>query len=334
MRIGVLGAGSWGTTLATLLVSNNHSVTLWSWSPADAETMITTGRNSAYMPDLELPDVLRVTNDLDEACRGMDMLVISTPTQHVRPVLVRIPAEELRKPIIVNVAKGIEKESLLRVSQIVTDVLPDFDENHYAILSGPSHAEEVARQRPTTVVAASINPRTTALTGQVFMTDTFRVYGSNDVIGVELGGALKNVIAIGAGICDGSDFGDNTKAALITRGIAEMRRLGVQLGADPHTFAGLSGLGDLIVTTMSRHSRNRYVGEQIGKGRTLRDILGEMRMIAEGVDTTRSAHDLAVRHGVEMPIVAQMNEILFNGKDPILATQELMTRQAKNEVWS
>jgi glycerol-3-phosphate dehydrogenase (NAD(P)+) len=334
MKIGVLGAGSWGTTLAVLLTNNSHHVTLWSWSAEDAETMRASGRNTVYLPDLPLPSLLRISRDIIETCTDADLLVISTPTQHIRTVLAGIPPELLRRPVLVNVAKGIEKGSLLRVSQVIADIIPDFEAHRYAILSGPSHAEEVAQQRPTTVVAASVNPRTTELTAQVFMTETFRVYGSDDVVGVELGGALKNVIAIGAGICDGSNFGDNTKAALITRGIAEIRRLGVHLGADPHTFAGLSGLGDLIVTTMSRHSRNRYVGEQIGKGRTLPDILHEMRMIAEGVDTTRSAHDLAVRHGVEMPIVAQMHEILFNGKDPILATQELMTRQAKNEVWS
>ncbi|MCZ7558320.1 MAG: NAD(P)-dependent glycerol-3-phosphate dehydrogenase [Bacteroidia bacterium] len=334
MKIGVLGAGSWGTTLAVLLSNNNHNVTLWSWSAEDAETMRASGRNTVYLPDLPLPAALRISCDITQTCTDADLLVVSTPTQHIRAVLTGIPVDLLRDPILVNVAKGIEKDSLLRVSQVIADVVPGFDPHRYAILSGPSHAEEVAQQRPTTVVAASINPRTTALTAQVFMTDTFRVYGSDDVVGVELGGALKNVIAIGAGICDGSNFGDNTKAALITRGIAEIRRLGVHLGSDPHTFAGLSGLGDLIVTTMSRHSRNRYVGEQIGKGRKLPDILQEMRMIAEGVDTARSAHDLAVRHGVEMPIVAQMYEILFNGKDPILATQELMTRQAKNEVWS
>jgi glycerol-3-phosphate dehydrogenase (NAD(P)+) len=334
MKIGILGAGSWGTTLAVLLTGNQHDVTLWSWSSEDIGTMRETRRNAAYMPELPLPAQLQVTDDLHAACEGKEMLVVATPAQHLRSVLKQAPTDALLSPIIVNVSKGIEKETLLRMSEVIADVVPGFDSDRYAILSGPSHAEEVAQLRPTTVVAASLNPETTATTSRVFMTDAFRVYGSNDVIGVELGGALKNVIAIGAGICDGSNFGDNTKAALITRGIAEIRRLGVRLGADAHTFAGLSGLGDLIVTTMSRHSRNRYVGEQIGKGRNIRDILAEMRMIAEGVDTTKSAHDLAGRHGVEMPIVAQMHEILFNDKDPILATQELMTREAKHQEWT
>lgn len=334
MKIGMLGAGSWGTTLAALLCENNHDVTLWSYSADDVRSMRETGRNGVYLPDFDLPPQLSITGDLPEAAAEKDMLVISTPSQYVRPVLEKLPAHSADHAIIVNVAKGIENGTLLRMSEVVRELIPDFDCDHYAVLSGPSHAEEVSQKRPTTVVAASRNPRTTNLVTQTFMTDTFRVYGSADVIGVELGGSLKNVIAIGAGICDGSRFGDNTKAALITRGIAEIRRLGTMLEADPHTFAGLSGLGDLIVTTMSQHSRNRFVGEEIGKGRSVEEVLGGMSMVAEGVATTRSAHELALKHGVEMPIIHQMYEILFNGKDPVQATQELMTRQAKHEVWS
>jgi glycerol-3-phosphate dehydrogenase (NAD(P)+) len=334
MKIGMLGAGSWGTTLAALLCENNHEVVLWSHDHDDVANMLATRRNSVYLPDLELPSALVVTKDLTVASAGMDMLVISTPSQYVRSVIERLPPACTDSALIVNVAKGIENGSLLRMSEVVNEVFPSFDCDRYAVLSGPSHAEEVCNKRPTTVVAASRNPRTTNLVIQTFMTETFRVYGSGDVIGVELGGSLKNVIAIGAGICDGSEFGDNTKAALITRGIAEIRRLGAALEADPHTFAGLSGLGDLIVTTMSRHSRNRFVGEEIGKGKRVQDILAGMSMIAEGVATTRSAHELALKHGVEMPIIHQMYEILFNEKDPIQATQELMTRQAKHEVWS
>jgi glycerol-3-phosphate dehydrogenase (NAD(P)+) len=222
------------------------------------------------------------------------------------------------------------------MSEVVADdAAAALSADRYAVLSGPSHAEEVCKRRPTTVVAAASVPRNHRdAVIDAFMTDSFRVYASDDVAGVELGGSLKNVIAIGAGICDGSRFGDNTKAALITRGLAEIRRLGEVLGANAQTFAGLSGLGDLIVTTMSRHSRNRFVGEEIGKGRPVREILAGMNMVAEGVDTTRSAHELALKHKVEMPIVREMYEILFNGKDPVQATQDLMTREAKNEVWS
>ncbi|MFA6235520.1 MAG: NAD(P)H-dependent glycerol-3-phosphate dehydrogenase, partial [Bacteroidota bacterium] len=293
MKIGILGAGSWGTTLAELLHSSGHSVTLWSWSERDAENMRITGRNTVYLPEIAIPKGLTVTSNIAEAAHSRDMLVISTPSQFVRGMLTGIPIDIIGDPIIVNVAKGIENGTLLRMSEVVHDVLPQLSTDRYAVLSGPSHAEEVCKRRPTTVVAASTNADTTAQVIDTFMTENLRVYASRDVAGVELGGSLKNVIAIGAGICDGSHFGDNTKAALITRGIAEMRRLGEVLGADPQTFAGLSGLGDLIVTTMSRHSRNRYVGEEIGKGRPVKEVLAGMSMVAEGVDTTRSAYGLA-----------------------------------------
>ncbi len=333
MNIGILGAGSWGTTLAALLCENAHTVTLWSHEPRDVENMRSTRRNSVYLPDFILPDALQVTGDITEASAERDMLVIATPSQFVRSVLQRLDERLVRPALLVNVAKGIENGSLLRMSEVVRAVFPSSEPGHYAVLSGPSHAEEVCQKRPTTVVAAAEDQQTTDTVIRTFMTDSFRVYGSTDVTGVELGGSLKNVIAIGAGICDGSQFGDNTKAALITRGIAEMRRLGAAMEADPHTFAGLSGLGDLIVTTMSRHSRNRFVGEQIGKGRKVKDVLAAMSMVAEGVATTRSAHELAQRVGAEMPITHQMFEILFNDKDPIKATRELMTREAKDEVW-
>lgn len=334
MKIGILGAGSWGTTLAELLHGKGAAVTLWSWSERDVENIRITGRNTVYLPDVEIPPGLHVTADLAEASAGMDMLVLATPSQFLRGVLERVPASSLADPLIVNVAKGIENGTLLRMSEVVADVLPGLSADRYAVLSGPSHAEEVCKRRPTTVVAAASSRATTAAVIDAFMTESFRIYASDDVAGVELGGSLKNVIAIGAGICDGSRFGDNTKAALITRGLAEIRRLGEVLGANAQTFAGLSGLGDLIVTTMSRHSRNRFVGEEIGKGRPVREILAGMSMVAEGVDTTRSAHELALKHNVEMPIVREMHEILFNGKDPVQATQDLMTREAKNEVWS
>ncbi|MFZ1731308.1 MAG: NAD(P)H-dependent glycerol-3-phosphate dehydrogenase [Bacteroidota bacterium] len=334
MKIGILGAGSWGTTLAELLHTNGHSVTLWSWSERDVENIRITGRNTVYLPDIAIPEGLSVTADLAEAATAKDMIVISTPSQFVRGVLTSISQETIGDPVIVNVAKGIENGTLLRMSEVVHNVMPQLSPQRYAVLSGPSHAEEVCKRRPTSVVAASASKDTTALVIETFMTDSFRVYGSRDVPGVELGGSLKNVIAIGAGICDGSHFGDNTKAALITRGIAEIQRLGEVLGAEAQTFAGLSGLGDLIVTTMSRHSRNRYVGEEIGKGRPVKEVLAGMTMVAEGVDTTRSAYGLAKKHNVEMPIVREMFEILFNGKDPVQATQDLMMREAKNEVWS
>lgn len=333
MNIGVLGAGSWGTTLATLLHRNHHRVTLWSFSSEDVDMMIDTRRIPHYLPDLVIPESIEITADLLHAAEGRDMLVLSTPSQYMRSVLTQLPAGRIGKPLVVNVSKGIENGSLLRMSELVAEMLPSIGVGRYSVLSGPSHAEEVSTDKATSVVVASTDQDTCQAVQSVFMTRHFRVYSSSDVTGVELGGSVKNVIAIGAGICDGAGFGDNTKAALITRGIAEMRRLGVALGADPHTFAGLSGLGDLIVTTMSRHSRNRYVGEEIGKGRKLADIVAGMKMVAEGVGTTRSAHELALREDAEMPITHQMYKILFEGKDPGVATLELMGRQAKDEVW-
>jgi glycerol-3-phosphate dehydrogenase (NAD(P)+) len=333
MKIGIIGAGSWGTALAVVLHSNRHNVTLWTYSQEDFHVMASTGFNRNYLPSLRIPDEVHVTHDLDFAISGKDILVISTPSQFVRSVLVHAPKLGDHLPFVVNVAKGIEHDTLLRMSEVIDEAFPTLGMDRYAILSGPSHAEEVSMQRPTSLVVASKNQSLCRLVIDSFMTSYFRVYSSSDVIGVELGGALKNVIAIGAGICDGSAFGDNTKAALITRGIAEMRRLGIVLGADPHTFAGLSGLGDLIVTTMSKYSRNRFVGEEIGRGKKLNEILAGMKMIAEGVETTRSAVTLSRKHGVEMPIMQEVYRILFEGKEPVHATMELMTRQAKDEVW-
>jgi glycerol-3-phosphate dehydrogenase (NAD(P)+) len=333
MNIGVIGAGSWGTTLAAVLRENNHKVALWSYSAEDAQVMRSTRRNPDYLPDLEFAADITVTDDLSEAAAGRDLLVLSTPAQFMRSVLLRLRECITGRPWFVNVAKGIEKDTLLRMSELVREVLSGHDIKRYAVLSGPSHAEEVCLKKPTTLVVASADQDTSRMVQAAFMTRYLRVYGSADVIGVELGGSVKNVIAIGAGIGDGAALGDNAKAALITRGLAEMRRLGVTLGADPHTFAGLSGLGDLIVTTMSRHSRNRFVGEQIGLGRSLRNIIGGMKMVAEGVETTRSTDALARRAGVEMPITRQMHAILFEDKEPSAALAELMTRQARDEVW-
>ncbi len=333
MNVGIVGAGSWGTALAVLLSSSGHQVRLWSYAQDDADEIRLTRYNSAYLPHIRIPDSVRITTDLAEAVDGCAVLVNATPTQFIRSTFLPLDGRLPEGLVIVNVSKGIEKASLGRISEVFASLFPDLAEDRYAVLSGPSHAEEVSRHLATSVVAASRSQETALLTQDLFMTPWFRVYTSPDVVGVELGGAVKNVIAIGAGICDGAEFGDNTKAALITRGIAEIQRLGVTLGASAHTFAGLSGLGDLIVTTMSRHSRNRYVGEEIGKGRKLRHIVGQMKMVAEGVETAASTHLLAQRHGVEMPIAEQMYHILFEDKDPAEATAQLMTRQAKDEIW-
>lgn len=331
MRIAVIGAGSWGTTLAILLSDNGHSITLWCFEPDDAEEMASIRENLKFLPGISFPDSLVVTNDLQAALHEAEAIVTAVPTQFLRSVAQKFSDLNLRDVAIINVAKGIENGTLMTVSEILVDCLPTLHLEQVATLSGPSFAEEVARHIPTAVVAGAADIRTAKLAQQIFMTPYFRVYSSNDLRGVELGGAIKNVIAIGAGIADGAGFGDNTKAAIMTRATAELSRLGVALGAQPKTFAGLSGIGDLIVTCMSRHSRNRHVGEEIGRGRKLKDILADMVMVAEGVATTQSVHSLAKQHSVELPIVNEVYEVLFCDKDPILATSDLMTRDAKGE---
>ncbi|MBI3787165.1 MAG: NAD(P)-dependent glycerol-3-phosphate dehydrogenase, partial [Ignavibacteriales bacterium] len=282
MRVTVLGAGSWGTTLALVLLGNGHEVNLWTYKKEQAELMLAKRENPAFLPDIPLPSSLSIMTDIEAASENRDMIVAAVPSQFLRSVITKIAHLNLEKTAICNVAKGIENNTLMTMSEVLLDVLQHEKKENLAILSGPSHAEEVSRQIPTAIVASSFKMTTAQKVQEAFMTSYFRVYVNEDIRGVELGGALKNVIAVAAGISDGAGFGDNTKAAIMTRGIYEITRLGVKLGAQPRTFAGLSGVGDLIVTCMSRHSRNRYVGEQIGKGRKLEDVLKEMVMVAEG----------------------------------------------------
>jgi glycerol-3-phosphate dehydrogenase (NAD(P)+) len=332
MRIAVLGAGSWGTTLAILLAENRHEVTLWSFSPEQADLMRATHTNPDFLPGIPLPPAIAITSDLPGAARCAELIVAAVPSQYLRPVMAALRETPLEKVTVVNVAKGIENGTLMTMSEMLHDVLSGLGAGSVVTLSGPSHAEEVSRRVPTTVVAASTDLASARLVQSVFMLPYFRVYVSNDIRGVELGGSLKNVIAIAAGIIDGAELGDNTKAAVMTRGIAEIARVGVALGAHVRTFSGLSGIGDLMVTCMSRHSRNRYVGVEIGKGRKLSAILADMVMVAEGVATTRSAHELAVRTGVEVPIISEVYRILFEEKDPLKACHDLMTRDPKGEM--
>ncbi len=332
MRIAVLGAGGWGTTLAILLQENAHNVTLWSVRETDAETIRTTRENPAFLPGIRIPETVCATSDLEEAVRDSGMIVAAVPSQFLRSVISRLKNIHLEDVLVVNVAKGIENGTLMTMSEMIHDVLPAVPARHIATLSGPSHAEEVSRKIPTTVVAASTDIETARTVQAAFIRPYFRVYASTDLRGVEIGGALKNVIAIAAGIIDGANLGDNTKAAVMTRGIAEIARVGVGMGAQVRTFGGLSGIGDLMVTCMSRHSRNRRVGVEIGKGRKLPEILAEMVMVAEGVATTRSAYELARRVGVEVPIIAEVHKILFEGKDPLVACNDLMTRDPKGEL--
>ncbi len=333
-KVAVLGAGSWGIALALVLDHNGHDVTLWEFRPDAAERLRQTRDAKEFLPGIKIPVSIQIKNDLEQACSDKNILIVAVPSHVVRSVgerLNRLTFED--PPILVNVAKGVENDTLMRMSEVLEQTINWSNKNNIVTLSGPSHAEEVSRQIPTAIVSASTNLYAAEIIQQVFMNEYFRVYTNQDIIGVELGGALKNIIAIAAGICDGAGFGDNTKAALQPRGLVEIVRLGTAMGAEPITFAGLSGMGDLIVTCMSRHSRNRYVGEQIGKGRKLDDILKEMVMVAEGVKTTRAAYQLSKKYNVEMPITSQAYQILFEGKDARNALKELMLRGPKEERW-
>ena len=329
MKISVIGAGGWGTALAILLHFNGHRVTLWEYKKNYARTLRRTRINNLYLPKVKIPAEIEITNSVSEACEGQHMIVIATPTQFLRGVLSKFDFRDLEDTIIVSVSKGIEKDTHLTVADIVFDQFPALPREKFGVLSGPSHAEEVSRKMPTAVVAGAENSDTAKEIQAAFMNSYFRVYTSSDLVGVELGGALKNIIAIGAGIVDGAGFGDNTKALIMTRGISEMARFGTQLGARAETFSGLSGMGDLIVTCMSKHSRNRYVGELLGSGKSIKEILKSMNMIAEGVETCRSVKEIADQKSIDMPITEAVYEVIFEGRDPDKATYELLTRDIK-----
>ncbi|MGB5288405.1 MAG: NAD(P)H-dependent glycerol-3-phosphate dehydrogenase [Ignavibacteriaceae bacterium] len=331
MKISVLGAGGWGTTLAILLHYNGHNVTLWEYKKSYAKELIKKHINTDYLPGIKIPKEIIITPDIEESTDDKNLIVLAVPSQFLRGIVKKISYNRIEDAILVSVSKGIEKNSLMTMSQMLKDVFPHLNENQIGVISGPSHAEEVSKRVPTAVVAASADIETSKTIQAAFMTSYFRIYASTDILGVELGGAFKNIIAIGAGIIDGAGFGDNTKAAIMTRGVSEISRLGLAMGARPETFAGLSGMGDLIVTCMSRHSRNRFVGEQIGKGKKLKQILKSMEQVAEGVETTRSAKQLAAKNKIEPPITNEVYKILFEDKDPVKATTDLMTRDMKTE---
>ncbi len=331
MNICILGAGGWGTALAVMLHSNKHSVTLWEFNKEYAHTLDEFRENFYFLPKVKIPKQIKITNDIESAIHKADIIVIATPTQYIRHVIENIRQIDFDGRIILSVSKGIENNSFMTVSEIFLDVFKNIKSKNISVLSGPSHAEEVARMLPTAVVASSTDSKNAETVQKVFSNRYFRVYRSDDVKGVELGGALKNVIAIAAGLSDGAGFGDNTKSAIMIRGINEITRLGVLLGAKDKTFQGLSGMGDLIVTCMSKLSRNRYVGEEVGKGKKLKDVLAEMKMVAEGVATTVSTHGLAKSMDIELPIIEQVYKVLFHGKDPHQATEKLMTRDLKKE---
>lgn len=332
MKIGVFGGGSWGTALAVVLAHNGHEVTLWVRKPEVAETMRQTHHNPVYLSHIRLPDSLQFTSDLPTAAQDKALWVMATPSQAVHSIAVQISAFTHPDLVVVSASKGIENDTLKTTTQVLAETLPHLSPSQLGVLYGPSHAEEVIRGMPTTVLAASTSESTANFIQDAFHSARFRVYTHPDLLGVEVAGSVKNVLAIAAGISDGVGYGDNTKAAIMTRGLAEIQRLGVAMGAQPDTFSGLAGLGDLVVTCMSKHSRNRFVGEQIGKGKTLKQVESEMKMIAEGVKTTLSVHQLSKKYHVEMPISEAVYRILFEDKPPLEAVTELMMRQAKNEA--
>ncbi len=327
MQIGVIGSGTWGTALAALLIHNGEKATLWSAFEKEAQQIRET-RKHPNLPETELPENMEITTDLEKAMDGKDMLVLAVPSIYVRETARKMAPFCRKGQIIVNVAKGIEEDSLMVLSQVIEEELPQAD---VAVLSGPSHAEEVSRFLPTTCVVGAHSRETAETVQKVFMSQVFRVYTSPDMIGIELGAALKNVIALAAGIADGLGYGDNTKAALITRGIAEISRLGTAMGGKPQTFAGLSGIGDLIVTCASMHSRNRRAGILIGKGYSMEEAMKEVKMVVEGVYSAKAARTLSHKYQVPMPIVEQVNEVLFEGKPAGDAVRDLMLRDRQIE---
>ncbi|MHB8157685.1 MAG: NAD(P)H-dependent glycerol-3-phosphate dehydrogenase [Desulfocucumaceae bacterium] len=329
--ISVLGAGSWGTALAIHLARKGHSPWLWSHRKNQVLEMKSTRRNSSYLLGSEIPENVSFSGDLEEVVRHSTIIISAVPSHAFRDVLTEVQRYIIPGAIVINAAKGIDENTLQRISQIYSEISGG-DNKSYAVLSGPSHAEEVSVGMPTAVVVASFDNTTSLRAQDILMSGDFRVYTHTDVIGVELGGALKNIIALGTGISDGLGYGDNTKAALMTRGLAEITRLGMVAGSNPLTFAGLAGLGDLIVTCTSMHSRNRRAGIEIGKGKTPGEALTSVRMVVEGVRTTKAAYRLSHKHQIEMPITQQIYKVLYEGGDPREAVVALMGRGKRNEM--
>lgn len=327
-KVSLLGAGSWGTALAMLLANNGHDTTLWS-AVAEEVTMLRENReHKDRLPGVKLPDNVFISDDLESACQDKDLIVFSVASPFVRATAQQAAAFIKEGQIIVNVAKGIEESTLMTLSEILQEELPQAD---IGVLSGPSHAEEVSQGIPTTVVVGAGTKKTAYFIQDMFMNETFRVYTSPDITGIELGGSVKNVIALAAGVLDGLGLGDNTKAALITRGIAEMSRLGVALGGKMETFSGLSGIGDLIVTCTSQHSRNHNAGYLIGQGHTMQEAMDEVKQVVEGVHSARAALKMAQEHHVSMPIVEEVNKVLFENKSAKEAMESLLTRDKRRE---
>ena len=327
-KIGMIGAGSWGTALAWLLTNNGHEVTMWSALGDEIDMLENSREHKDKLPGVKLQPEMKFTKDLASAVKGMDLCVLAVPSIFTRKTARQMKELVADGQILINVAKGIEEDTLLTLDQQIAQEVPQAE---VAVLSGPTHAEEVGRALPTTIVAASKKKATAVYVQEIFSSNVFRVYTSPDVLGVELGGALKNVVALAAGMADGLGYGDNTKAALITRGLAEMSRLGILMGGKAETFAGLTGMGDLIVTCASVHSRNRKAGYLMGQGKTYKEAMDEVKMVVEGVYSAKAAIALARKYKVEMPIVEQVNKILFEDMPVKDAVNELMMRDRKSE---
>lgn len=331
-NIGVLGAGSWGATLATLLSEQGNNVTLWEFDPQKASELAT-WRSLNFFHYVNIPKDIAITSDLAQTVENKEFLIFAVPSHTMQKVVQDIAAlsKDLSVTIAISATKGIDSSTLKRMSEIISEGLPQLA-NRIVVLSGPTHAEEVAQKIATAATAASINQDAARKCQELINSSFFRIYTHDDVIGVETGGSLKNIFAIAAGICDGLGLGDNTKAAMITRGIREMIALGIKMGGKPSTFFGLTGIGDLIVTCFSRHSRNHALGEKIGKGKSLSQSEQELVMVAEGVRTSRSAYELAKRYNLELPIIEKVYQILYENKSPLAAVRELMQRDAKSET--
>ena len=327
-KISVMGTGSWGTALAILLHNNGHQVMLWSAHPEKAASLNQTREDPKKLPGIKIPDGIVITGDEKTALDSPDIVVFASPSAYMRAISKRLSPLIRRGQIIVNVAKGVEENTLMPVCDIIKEEIPQAD---VCVLSGPSHAEEVGRKLPTTCVIGAKTKKTAEYLQSAFINKVFRVYTSPDILGIELGGSLKNVIALAAGIADGLGYGDNTKAALITRGIAEIARLGVKMGGKIETFTGLTGIGDLIVTCASVHSRNRKAGYLIGQGRSMQEAMDEVQMVVEGVYSAKAAAKLAKKYDVPMPIVEEVNKVLFEGKSPAEAVDDLMLRESRSE---
>lgn len=328
-NVGIIGAGSWGTALASLLYDNGHQVTVWSIDDKEVKMLSEEREHKTKLPGVKLPEEMIFTGDLEQTILGKDFLVMAVPSPFTRATAKKMCPYVAKGQILVDVAKGIEEHTLKTLSEQIEEEIPQAD---VAVLSGPSHAEEVGRKLPTTCVVGAKTRKTAEYLQKMFINSVFRVYTSPDIKGIELGGSLKNVIALAAGIADGLGYGDNTKAALITRGIAEIARLGVKMGGKLQTFTGLTGIGDLIVTCASVHSRNRKAGYLIGQGKSMQEAMDEVQMVVEGVYSAKAAKALSEKYQVSMPIVAEVNAVLFEGKDPADAVDDLMLRESRSEV--